>query len=325
MPRCLSWLLDFLINRKERVGIKMKIQKKSFNKKQIRIRQLRRRVIEVSVVTFIFIFFAGWGLVLQKRPEVNKQIIAAEVKTKVMQESGDNTQFEPKNEESKEEITSNVNIENEIKRVVDPSKPMIALTFDDGPGEGTMEILKVLERYQARATFFVCGNGLSGNAENVSEILNKMDELGCDIGNHTMNHRQLDILSPKQIKKEVDGVNKIINKYTGHGAKFLRPPYGAGIRDRRVAKSVDMAMVCWSVDTLDWKTKSKKETMKAVLKDAEDGDIVLMHDIHRWSVDAAIEIIPRLVRKGYQLVTVSEMAEARGVRLEKGKPYFEFK
>lgn len=86
-----------------------------------------------------------------------------------------------------------------------------------------------------------------------------------------------------------------------------------------------MPMIYWSIDTLDWKTKSKTKTVKAVMKNVQDGDIILMHDTHSWSVDAAIEIIPKLIKKGYQLVTVSEMAEARGVELENGKTYFDFR
>ena len=83
-------------------------------------------------------------------------------------------------------------------------------------------------------------------------------------------------------------------------------------------------MIYWSVDTLDWKTKSKEETVKSVLSEARDGSIILMHDIHEWSVEAAIEVIPQLIEKGYQLVTVSELAAARGITLKPGVTYFNF-
>lgn len=297
----------------------MNKQKKNFNKKQRRVRQLRRRVIGVSVIVLVLSFILDWNITSQKNTNIKKHVDAAEVLTDTI--NGDVDKEENSEVKKIEETTVN----QEVKRKIDPSKPMIALTFDDGPGERTTELLQVLERYEARATFFMCGTSLSRKDLEVSKILKKMDELGCDIGNHTMNHQQLTLLTPKQIRREVAGVNKIINKYTGHDAMFLRPPYGAGVRDNSVINNVNMPMVCWSVDTLDWKTKSKVKTMKAVLNEAEDGDIVLMHDIHSWSVDAAIEVIPRLVRKGYQLVAVSEMAEAKGVKLEKGKPYFEFK
>lgn len=214
--------------------------------------------------------------------------------------------------------------ESYIEKKVDSDKPMIALTFDDGPGLRTMELLNILEHYGARATFFMCGNNLSRKDINVDCVLKKMDEIGCEISNHTMNHMQLSTLSAKNIKHQVEGVNQIIESHTGHGAASLRPPYGSGIHSKKVINTVGLPMIYWSIDTLDWKTKSKKDTVKAVLKKAGDGDIVLMHDIHTWSVDAAIEIIPKLIKKGYQLVTVSEMAAARGVELENGKTYFSF-
>lgn len=214
--------------------------------------------------------------------------------------------------------------ENHIEKTVDPDKPMIALTFDDGPGLRTTEILSVLEHYGARATFFMCGNSLSRADINVESVLKKMDEIGCETSNHTMNHIQLNTLTVKNIKRQVRGVNRIIKSHTGHGAAGLRPPYGSGIHSKKVINNVGLPMIYWSIDTLDWKTKSKKATVKAVLKQVRDGDIVLMHDIHTWSVDAAIELIPKLIKKGYQLVTVSEMAAARGVELENGKTYFSF-
>jgi peptidoglycan/xylan/chitin deacetylase (PgdA/CDA1 family) len=151
-----------------------------------------------------------------------------------------------------------------------------------------------------------------------------MDALGCDLGNHTMNHCALDKVSKSKRKYEINGVNELVKKAVGYNPKFLRPPYGSGIRDAKVQKAAKMPIVCWSVDTLDWKTKSKKETVKSIMNSAKDGQIILMHDIHSWSVDAAIEAIPKLQKKGYQIVSVSEMAEAKGVKLKKGQPYFEF-
>lgn len=101
----------------------------------------------------------------------------------------------------------------------------------------------------------------------------------------------------------------------------MRPPYGA-INDS-VKQNVGLPMILWSVDTLDWKAKSTPKTVESILS-AKDGDIVLLHDIHKTSVDAAIEAIPKLIEKGFQLVTVSEMAEAKGQKLELGVKYFSF-
>ncbi len=139
-----------------------------------------------------------------------------------------------------------------------------------------------------------------------------------------MTHPKLDSLSPEQIISEVQGVSNIISSHIGHGAVSLRPPYGSGIHEEKVTKNVGLPMIYWSVDTLDWKTKSKEKTVESVLSEARDGSIILMHDIHEWSVEAAIEVIPKLIEQGYQLVTVSELAAARGITLEPGVTYFNF-
>ncbi len=212
------------------------------------------------------------------------------------------------------------------QRVLDPTKPMVALTFDDGPGEDTGRLLEALEQYGVKATFFLCGYSLKRSNLPIDEYLKKMDELSCDIGNHTMNHKSLDELSKKKIRSEINGVDKIVKSVTGHKTSFLRPPYGDGIRNSKIKKNVKTPMICWSVDTEDWKKKDKKKAVvKAIVNSAKDGEIILLHDIHSWSVDAAIEAIPKLIEKGYQLVSVSEMAEAKGIELQDGEVYFSFK
>ena len=291
-------------------------------KKQKRIRQLKMRVVSTLLILCLVIGVGGYTLIEKNKGSkivvrVNGGVVE---NTKNVAANGEKASTETKKENGKTEAKTT----KDNKRVIDPNKPMIALTFDDGPGERTLELLETLEKYKVRASFFMCGTSLSRNDIKVEEILKKMDELGCDMGNHTMDHQSLPTLSSQKIKWEVEGVNDLIKKHVGHGAKFVRPPYGAGIRDKKVSKYVKAPMVCWSVDTLDWKTKSKKETIRSVMNDAHDGDIVLMHDIHGWTVDAVKKIIPKLLKKGYQLVTVSEMAEAKGCKLENGKPYFEF-
>ncbi len=300
-----------------------------YEKKQRRIRQLKIRVVSTLLILCLVIVAGGCTLI-EKNKE-SKKVVRVNggvvEKTKNVADNSENTSTETKGETDKtQEETGKTHEETtkDNKRVIDPNKPMIALTFDDGPGERTLELLETLEKYNVRASFFMCGTSLSRSDIKVEEILKKMDELGCDMGNHTMDHQSLLTLSPKKIKWEVEGVDDLIKKHVGHGTKFVRPPYGAGIRDKKVSKYVKAPMVCWSVDTLDWKTKSKKETIRSVMNDAHDGDIVLMHDIHGWTVDAVKKIIPKLLKKGYQLVTVSEMAEAKGCKLENGKPYFEF-
>lgn len=200
---------------------------------------------------------------------------------------------------------------------IDPEKPMMALTFDDGPGERTGELLDVLERYDAHATFFMQGK----NVNQYKDEIKRMKDLGCEIGNHSYNH--------PQFTQESDGgagqvgrTNELLKEACGQPATVMRPPYGAV--DDYVSANVGMPMILWNIDTLDWKTMNAQMTIDNVLTNADDGDIVLMHDIHSSSVDAAIELIPRLINNGYQLVTVTELAEARGIVLMNGVSYTDF-
>ena len=193
----------------------------------------------------------------------------------------------------------------------------IAITFDDGPGERTHELLDMLEKYDAHATFFMQGIHVSEYADDVE----RMKEIGCEIGNHSYDHPQL--------TGEADGgasqvakTNELLKQACGQPATVLIPPYGA-VNDQ-VKAAVGMPMILWNIDTLDWKTKDTQSTIDCVLNTADDGDIVLMHDIHSSTVDAALQLIPKLIENGYQLVTVSEMAEARDIILENGKVYTDF-
>lgn len=204
-----------------------------------------------------------------------------------------------------------------MKTKIDPDKPMMALTFDDGPGERTNELLDVLEKYDAHATFFMQGIHVQKYADDVK----KMKEIGCEIGNHTYDHPQLTQESDGGAS-QVAKTNALLKEACGQPATVLRPPYGA-VNDQ-VKAAVGMPMILWNIDTLDWKTKDTQSTIDCVLNTADDGDIVLMHDIHSSTVDAAIELIPKLIENGYQLVTVSEMAAARGEILQNGQVYTDF-
>lgn len=201
---------------------------------------------------------------------------------------------------------------------IDPNKPMVALTFDDGPGPRTNELLDVLEANNAHATFFMLGQKVSRYGDTVKRML----EVGCELGNHSFDHPQLTKLDAAGIQSEIGDTNNLIAEAAGQPATVMRPPYGA-INDN-VKANVGLPMIMWSIDTLDWKTKNTQATIDNVLNNVKDGDIVLMHDIHTTSVDAAIDLIPKLIANGYQLVTVSELAEARGVTMENGGRYSEF-
>lgn len=198
---------------------------------------------------------------------------------------------------------------------IDPKKPMVALTFDDGPGPRTTELLDQLKKYNAHATFFMLGK----NVTKYPDAVKQMQTDGNELGNHTYDHQQLTKIGAEAIAKEVKDTNENIKNICGSPATLLRPPYGA-INDT-VKSSVGMPMILWNVDTLDWKTRNAKSTIDEVMKNLKDGDIILMHDIHTETIDAALELIPKLEEEGYQLVTVSEMAAVKNTTLENGTAY----
>lgn len=204
------------------------------------------------------------------------------------------------------------------KVAIDPKKPMIALTFDDGPGPRTSELLNQLKKYNAHATFFMLGKNVKLYPDAVKQMLKD----GNELGNHSYDHQQLTKIDGAAVKKEVDDTNRNIKNICGSPATLLRPPYGA-INDT-VKSNVGMPMILWNVDTLDWKTRNSQSTIDSVMKNLKDGDIVLMHDIHSQTIDAALELIPKLEEEGYQLVTVSEMAAAKKQDLKDGTAYSDF-
>lgn len=201
---------------------------------------------------------------------------------------------------------------------IDPNQPMVALTFDDGPGKRTGELLDAFERYNAHATFFMLGQKVPSYEAEVR----KMKEIGCELGSHSYDHTSLVSLDGKGVKKQMTDTNKNVKKAVGSGVTVMRPPYGA-ISDT-VRENVGYPMILWNIDTLDWKTRNAKKTINTVMKNVGDGDIILLHDIHTESVDAALKLIPKLQEAGYQLVTVSEMAKAKGETLEDGGKYTDF-
>lgn len=204
----------------------------------------------------------------------------------------------------------------ENKRIIDPDKPMIALTFDDGPSKYTPEILKVLKENNSAATFFVVGS----QVEMFGDILSQMAEEGNEIGNHTYNHKDLETVTDEELYKQIKGTDDLIYNASGYTPTIMRPPYGSS--DEELNKKIIKPVIKWSVDTLDWKNRDTETIVNTILENVKDGDIVLMHDLYESTAEAAKIVIPKLTEKGYQLVTVSELSEYRGVALTAGQQYY---
>lgn len=189
---------------------------------------------------------------------------------------------------------------------IDPDKPVIALSFDDGPdmNGSSKKILDVLEKYNARATFFTVGENAEYNPEN----LKRKVQLGCEIGNHTYNHKHYgkdvtasDIIKCSDVIEEIIGIRPTVFRATG------------GITTseiKKVCKQEGMSLYYWTIDTEDWKSRNTNKILKEALK-AKDGDIILMHDIYPETAKAVKKLIPKLQKKGFQFVTVSELVKIK--------------
>lgn len=202
----------------------------------------------------------------------------------------------------------------------DPSqhKTRIAFTFDDGPGEYTDELLDCLEENNAHATFFMLGQ----NVGSWESTVQRMADIGCEIGSHSWDHPNLYDLSMDSVAKEFSDTDAALEKACGQKASVARAPYGNWSDD--IISTVGKPFFTWSLDSMDWSYLDVNKDYDAVMNgDLTDGSIILMHDIYEPSVQAAIKMIPELVQKGYKLMTVSELAAAKGVTLQ-GANYSDF-
>ena len=199
--------------------------------------------------------------------------------------------------------------------IVNENGPVIALTFDDGPyPKVTGHILDVLEKNGVCATFFVLGSRIEGR----EDVLTRMEELGCEIGNHSFSHADLTRLSKADCQRELSDTDAEIRRVTGHEASVVRPPYG--YYNKAVRSAAGRPLILWTVDTNDWRGKAPGEIADYVIQQAKEGSVILMHDQQTQTADAMEMIIPTLIDEGFRFVTVSELirltgGQCKGVKL----------
>lgn len=192
-------------------------------------------------------------------------------------------------------------------RLLDPSRPMVALTFDDGPYAPVgNRIMDCMEKYNGRGTFFVVGNRVNS----FQEELRRMQAAGHEIANHSYSHKYLQKLGAEQIRNEVEGCNQAVAAVTGVSPALMRLPGGS--YNAAVLANIHQPIILWNIDTRDWATKNAAQTAAAVIGKVKDGDIVLMHELYSSTAQAVEQIAPALTGQGFQLVTVSELIQFRG-------------
>lgn len=209
---------------------------------------------------------------------------------------------------------------------LDPEKPMVALTFDDGPSyagdnNATERILNVLEKHGARASFFMVGSRINdANAY----LLKKEIEIGCEIGNHTYSHERY---GKNVTASDISKSSERIKQYCGKAPSIFRCPGGimSSVIQEECRKE-GMPIAYWSVDTEDWKSKNPTSIYDKAMNNVYDGSIILMHEIYPSTADAVEKLVPALIEEGYQVVTVSELITAKtGKQPQAGQQYVDYK
>ncbi len=208
--------------------------------------------------------------------------------------------------------------DNTTSTELDKNGKFIALTYDDGPSSYTSYLLDTLEEHNAKATFFIVGN----RADKYRDTIKRMDYLNMEISSHTFNHDLLTKLDEAGIQDTLNKTDEALIEIIGHGANLMRPVEGAV--NELVQATVQKPIIRWDVDTLDWQTKNTQAIVDHVLENIKDGCIILMHDIYPTTIEASQILIPKLQEMGYQLVTIPELAEIRGIELTPGEIYRTF-
>jgi peptidoglycan/xylan/chitin deacetylase (PgdA/CDA1 family) len=179
----------------------------------------------------------------------------------------------------------------------------VAVTFDDGPGAYTDEVLDALDARRAAATFFLQGVRVGPNAD----VVQRMRAEGHEIGNHTWNHPDLTKLTDPEIADQLGRTDEAIRAVTGQRPTTFRPPYGAV--DPRVLMQTELPAVLWTIDTNDWRLPDDETLLDRAVKQPRPGAIILLHDVHENTARMVPAILDGLLGRGYTLVTVQQVLD----------------
>ena len=195
-------------------------------------------------------------------------------------------------------------------------KKTVALTFDDGPSSKyNAQFLDVLARNKAHATFFMVGTMMNNCQKCVLDTYNS----GNEVGSHTYNHMNIKKNNALDVNDNLKQVDDLFYKITNDHIKYVRPPYGSYSKEN--LENVNNPLILWNIDTEDWSHHDVDYIVNEVLENVQDGSIILMHELYETSLQALEVLLPRLYAEGYQVVSVSELANMKGKTLESGHAY----
>lgn len=260
----------------------------------------------VYVLLLLGICLPGWkadgqqkyGNAMQYRGETAKIEEAGKIEEAEKEGMTENTEAAAK--------TTEIQGESGKKAQEEPQgeKPKIALTFDDGPSaKYTPMLLDGLKERGVHATFFLIGKNIE-QGEN-AQIVKRLHEEGHLIGNHTYNHVEITRIDNETAYQEIKRTNDLISGIIGEEVEYMRPPFG--LWQKELENRIHVLPVMWTIDPLDWATENVDEIVNKVVTDAEENDIILLHDCYESSVKAALRIVDLLTAEGYEFVTVDEL------------------
>jgi peptidoglycan/xylan/chitin deacetylase (PgdA/CDA1 family) len=201
---------------------------------------------------------------------------------------------------------------------IDPSRPMIALTFDDGPSATTIDILDILEESNVVATFYVLGSLLARHNDTVLRAHN----MGCEIANHTWSHISADKASADSIRSQLQRTGTEVESIIGVPTATFRPPFGSITKDlQNVTGELGYPIILWSIDPSDYLPISSERIYNHIMERVQDRDIILLHDLYDRTLEATRRLVPSLIEQGFQFVTVSELFHFSGITPNPGDTY----
>ncbi|MBE5745070.1 MAG: hypothetical protein E7355_02920 [Clostridiales bacterium] len=206
---------------------------------------------------------------------------------------------------------------------IDLSKRLIAFTFDDAPSSTLENVLAVFASFNesnpdciATASLFCNGNRMDSSS---LSALSAAVTLGWELGNHTYSHPDVTTISLSQFQTEVKNTENLLTQIDGKKSHLFRAPYGR--INAEIKQAVDVPIIDWTIDTLDWTNATPDEIYDVVFQQKFAGAIVLMHDGYPNTVTALKRLLPDLKNAGYQVTSVSQMAKAHQCPLKKGGAY----
>ena len=198
-------------------------------------------------------------------------------------------------------------------------KKYIALTFDDGPSKDTTPaLLEILKKHKIKASFFLTGNSIT---EQTVKYAEEACAIGCELCNHSENHKGMSGLSDEEITEEIKLTEEKIKRITGKATLFFRPPYID--YNSRMMELIDKIFICGD-GAEDWEPSvSAQERFERITRQVKNGSVILLHDMEGNvnTVKAVEMIIPKLIEEGYEFVTMSELFEKCGVIAERNVIY----